>query len=63
MKKSGLTFLALALATVAVSAAELNQTNRPVVNYTNFEPNLPILFLQTTQRIVSEIKVPWFAKK
>jgi spore coat protein H len=58
MKKSGLIFLALALAAVAGAPAELNQTNRPVVNYTNFEPNLPVIFLQTTQRIPSEVKVP-----
>lgn len=62
MKKFGLIFLALALTTRAASAAELTQTNRPVVNYTNFEPNLPILFLQTTQRIANEIKVPCFVR-
>ena len=58
MKKFGSIFLALTLAAGVASAAELTQTNRPVVNDTNFEPNLPILFLQTTQRIPSEVKVP-----
>ena len=58
MRKISAILLALSLAFVTASAAETWLTNRPVVNYTNFEPNLPILFLQTTQRILSEVKVP-----
>ena len=34
------------------------QINRSTVVLINFEPNLPIIFLQTTQRTVSELKMP-----
>jgi spore coat protein H len=58
MKKLGFIFLALGWAAALGLAAEPSLTNRPIVNLTNFEPNLPIVFLQTTQRIASEVKVP-----
>jgi len=40
----------------AAIAAEISPANSG--DFTNFVPNLPILFLDTTQRIVSEMKVP-----
>ena len=58
MKTSGLLFLTLALMTVTVPATEPVQTNRSQTVLTNFEPNLPVIFLQTTQRIASDVKVP-----
>jgi hypothetical protein len=55
MKKLGLIFLALCLAATSAPSAE---PARPAVSLTNFEPNLPVIFLQTTQQIRSELKVP-----
>ncbi len=54
-----LSFVALLIAAVtSISAAETNQPRRVAISFTNFEPNLPIIFLQATQQIVSEQKVP-----
>ncbi|HEY0548516.1 MAG TPA: hypothetical protein VGF13_02880, partial [Verrucomicrobiae bacterium] len=40
------------------SGAETNPPIRATASLTNFTPNLPVIFLQTTQQIVSEPKVP-----
>jgi hypothetical protein len=56
MKPLGLICLALGVA--AAAAAEPGPPNRPAVDLTHFEPNLPLVFLQTTQQIVANLKVP-----
>lgn len=58
MRLLGFSLLALALTSATARAAEPGQPSRPTVVLTNFEPNLPIVFLQTTQPIVSDPKVP-----
>ena len=58
MKTLGLICLSLGLAAGTASAAAPGQTERPVVVLTNFERNLPVVFLQATQQIVSDRKVP-----
>lgn len=45
----------LGLLSVSMRAEE---TNRPTNPLTNFEPNLPIIYLEAKERIVSEQKVP-----
>lgn len=62
MRTFGLHLLMLALMATTVSAAEAVPPNRASVVLTNFEPNLPVIFLQTTQRITSEVKVPCTAR-
>jgi hypothetical protein len=50
--------LLLCSGSFTVSGAETTSPIRATVSLTNFTPNLPIIFLQTTQQIVSEPKVP-----
>ena len=58
MKSPGLFYLCLGLATAAAAPAEPGPPIRPVATLTNFESNLPLVFLQTTQQIVANLKVP-----
>ena len=54
-----LSFLSLACAAgIMVSGAENNLPERPAISFTNFQPNLPIIFLEAKEPIVSERKVP-----
>ncbi len=49
-------------AAVAISAAETNPPGRPAISFTKFEANLPIVFLDAAEPIVSERKVPCSVK-
>jgi spore coat protein H len=44
--------------TASVSAAEISPSKNSATSLTNFEPNLPIVFLEAKEQIVSERKVP-----
>ena len=48
----------LSPASLSRAAEQANAATPAVVSLTNFTPNLPIIFLQATQQIVSEQKVP-----
>src|SRR3954469_7908410 len=48
----------LLAASFVARAAETAAAKSSAVSLTNFTPNLPILFLQVTQQIISERKVP-----
>ena len=58
MRKTALVFIALAAAIVSLGGQQPGRPSPPAVNYTNFEPNIPIVFLEAKEAIVSERKVP-----
>lgn len=62
MKKILWLLVAMRLIGSAASAAEAIRTNQTRVALTNFEPNLPIIFLEAKEPIVSERKVPCTVK-
>jgi hypothetical protein len=50
--------LLVAVICVAASAAEVDPNKQTRIALTNFEPNLPVIFLDAKEPIVSERKVP-----
>jgi len=58
MRNLGHICLAFGLAAATAAAADPGQPEQAKVVLTNFESNLPFVFLQTTQRIVSGLRVP-----
>ena len=58
MRKLGHIYLAFGLAAATAAAADPGQTEQAKAVPANFESNLPFVFLQTTQRIVSGLRVP-----
>lgn len=62
MGNHGLIWLALILTAASAPAAEPGRTGRVEAGVTTSPSNLPFVFLQTTQRIVSSVKVPCSAR-
>ena len=62
MRKLLVVFLAIKLISLGASAAETKRTNQTSIALTNFEPNLPLVYLEAKEPIVSERKVPCTVK-
>jgi len=60
MKNLVLVFIAMIC--VAASAADIDSGRQTRISLTNFEPNIPIVFLEAKEPIVSERKVPCVVK-
>jgi hypothetical protein len=58
MRKMLLVSIAAALTIVSVTGQQPNPKGQSPASYTNFEPNIPIVFLEVKEPIVSERKVP-----